>query len=178
MPAGGGNQGVVATASANSPAYVSATAAAPAHGLTASFLINRHTLRTSTNGILTLYDGRTSTGGGVFSVEMRTTSATAAQIRAVLTRNNGTTVVGNWFALNTANNRVNLTWVAGPAVGANPGGLRVTLGNTVLINQSANTGGRTLASVRLGVVDGTTPAARAGMTGSLYLDDYTAMGVQ
>jgi hypothetical protein len=178
MPAGGGNQGVAATVTANHPAYVSSSTATPAHGLTSSFLVNRHTLRTATNGILTLYDGRTSTGGGVFSVEMRTTSATAAQVRAVLTRNNGTTVVGNWFALNTANNRVNLTWVSGPALGANRGHLRVTLGNTVLIDQFANTSGRTLASLRLGVVDGSTPAARTGMTGSLYLDDYTAMGVQ
>jgi hypothetical protein len=63
-------------------------------------------------------------------------------------------------------------------LGTNRGQLRVTLGNTVLINQFANTTGRTLASVRLGVVDGTTPASRAGMTGSLYLDDYTATGVQ
>jgi hypothetical protein len=178
MPAGAGNVGVVATAAANAPAYVSATAASPAHRLTSSFLINRHTLRTAVNGIVTLYDGRTSTGGGVFSIEMRTTSATAAQIRAVLTRSNGTTLVGNWFALNTANQRVNLTWVSGPALGTNRGQLQVTMGATVLMNQFANTTGRTLASVRLGAVDGTTPAARTGMTGSLYLDDYSATGVQ
>jgi hypothetical protein len=178
LPPGGGNQGVAATATANHPAYVSSSTTAPAHGLTASFLLNRHTLRTSTNGILTLFDGRTSTGTGVFALQLRTTSATGAQIRAVLTRSNGTTIEGAWFTLGTATNRVNLTWVSGPALGANRGQLRVTLGNTVLINQFANTTGRTLASVRLGVVDGTTPAARAGMTGSLYLDDYTAMGVQ
>jgi hypothetical protein len=178
MPPGGGNVGVAATAAANQPAYVSSSALAPAHRLTSSFLVNRRTLRTSINGILTLYDGRTSTGGGVFALQMRTTSATGAQIRAVLTRTNGTTVDGGWFNFNTANNRVNLTWVSGPALGTNRGQLRVTLGNTVLINQFANTTGRTLASVRLGVVDGTTPASRAGMTGSLYLDDYTATGVQ
>jgi hypothetical protein len=169
---------VAATVTANHPAYVTSSTSTPAHGLTSSFLLNRHTLRTATNGILTLYDGRSSTGAGVFAVQMRTTSATGAQIRAVLTRNNGTTLEGAWFTLNTATNRVNLTWVSGPAFGASRGQLRVTLGNTVLINQFANTTGRSLASVRLGAVDGTTPAARAGMTGSIYLDDYTAMGVQ
>jgi hypothetical protein len=180
IPQGGGNQGMLVAASSNAPAFVSTTVANPAHGVQLAFALNRNTLRTSTNGILTLLDGRTAapSGNGVLAVQMRTTSATAAQIRGVLTRSNGTTIDGAWVNFPAGTHFLSVVWTAGPAVGAARGQLRVTLDNTVVINQFANTSSRTLSALRLGVVDATTTAARTAMTGSMFVDNYSAMGVQ
>jgi FtsP/CotA-like multicopper oxidase with cupredoxin domain len=180
IPRVGGNQGMLATAASNAPAYVSTTVASPAHGVQLAFAVNRNTLRTSTNGIITLLDGRTAapTGNGVFAVQMRTTSATAAQIRGVLTRSNGTAVEGAWVNFPTGAHLVTVTWVSGPATGTGRGQLRVTLDNATVINQFADTATRALSSLRLGVVDATTPAARSALTGSMFVDAYTAMGIQ
>ncbi len=180
IPRFGGNQGMLATAASNAPAYVSTTVANPAHGVQLAFAINRNTLRTATNGILTLLDGTTAapTANGAFAVQMRTTSATGAQIRGVLTRSNGTTIEGAWVNFPAGAHIVTVTWAAGPAAGAGRGQLRVTLDTTVVINQFADTSARAISTLRLGVVDATTAAARTAMTGALYIDDYMAMGVQ
>ncbi len=171
------NLGMLANGVANAPAYVMSTATTPAHGFQAAFALNRNTLRTATNATITLFDGRTAaaSGNGVFAVQMRTTSATAAQIRAVLTRSDGTTVAGNWVNFTVGAHLVTLRWTAGPAAGAGAGQLRVTLDATVLINQTADTSTRGLSSVRLGVVESSAPGS---VTGSLYVDDYSATGVQ
>jgi hypothetical protein len=173
---GNANLGMLATAVANTPAYVMTTGG-PAHGFQATLALNRNTLRTATNGIITLFDGRTATTSGVFAVQMRTTSTTAAQLRAVLTRSNGTVIEGPWVNFTTGAHLLTLTWSSGPATGTARGQLRVTLDNAVVINQFADTATRTLGSLRLGIVDATTPAARSAWTGSMYVDDYSAMGV-
>ncbi len=175
-----GNTGMRAAPAANAPAYVGMDSAVPARSFQAAFAINRNTLRTALNGTITLFDGRTSaaTGNGVFAVQMRTTSNGSpgtAQIRAVLTRSNGTTAIGNWFNLPTGGHLVTLQWVSGPATGTAAGRLRVTLDATVLINQTADTSSRLLSRVRLGAIESSAPASLSGV---LYVDDYTATGVQ
>jgi hypothetical protein len=179
IPAIFGNTGMRAAAAANAPAYVGTDSVTTARSFQAAFALNRNTLRAATNAIVTLYDGRTSaaTGNGVFAIQMRSrnTSGTQAQIRAVLTRSNGTTVAGNWFNFTTGAHLVTLQWVSGPATGTTAGRLRVTLDATVLINQTADTSSRLLSRVRLGAVESGSPAS---LNGVLYVDNYTATGVQ
>ena len=180
IPAILGNTGMRAQLGANAPAYVGTDSATAARSFQAGFAINRNTLRTALNGTITLFDGRTSaaSGNGVFAIQMRTTSNAnpgTAQIRAVLTRSNGTTAVGNWFNFTTGAHLVTLQWRAGPATGTTAGNLRVTLDGTVLINQTADTSSRLLTRVRLGAIESSAPASLSGV---MYVDTYTATGVQ
>ena len=49
------------------------------------------------------------------------------------------------------------------------------MNGTVLINATGDTTGRLLSRVRLGAIESSAPGF---LTGALYVDDYTATGVQ
>ena len=81
-----------------------------------------------------------------------------AQLRAVLTRSNGTVIEGAWSNFTTGPHLLSpYLGVRAGGWGRHRGQLRVTLDNTVLINQFADTVAGRSRRVRLGVVDATTP---------------------
>ena len=138
----------------------------------AAVLYAPHDLRVPSGGPVTLFEGTTPTGKGVFSLQLRT-SGSGTQLRGLLHRSNGSVITGDWTRLSPRAHRITLHWVSGkPRGAAVHGSLHVLVDGRRAFEENANTATLKLGALRLGLVDGT---SRTGSE-SAYLDGFSSVG--
>jgi hypothetical protein len=117
------------------------------------------------NTVLTIFEARTPTNGSAaFTVQYRINGG-SPQLRTVLTRNTGATVVGNWVNLAAGRHTVQVDWVAATA-----GSLALKIDGTTVSTQTANTGTVRVETVLLGVTAGFTSTT----SGTAYFDSFVS----
>jgi hypothetical protein len=157
MPGGNANQASYRTD--NSPSAET--------GYHARFVFNRNSLTPGNNAntVLTIFEARTPTNGSAaFTVQYRINGG-SPQLRTVLTRNTGATVVGNWVNLAAGRHTVQVDWVAATA-----GSLALKIDGTTVSTQTANTGTVRVETVLLGVTAGFTSTT----SGTAYFDSFVS----
>jgi hypothetical protein len=157
MPGGNANQASYRTD--NSPSAET--------GYHARFVFNRNSLTPGNNAntVLTIFEARTPTNGAAaFTVQYRINGG-SPQLRTVLTRNTGATVVGNWVNLAAGRHTVQVDWVAATA-----GSLALKIDGTTVSTQTANTGTVRVETVLLGVTAGFTSTT----SGTAYFDSFVS----
>lgn len=154
----------------NAPAYVTAKSRAGVRTYRAAFSFSPHDLRLGTAPV-TLFDGRTWAGKGVFSVQLRG-SGSHVQVRGVMARSGRPALTGEWKPLARGAHKVRLQWLAGRASGAAAHGtLRVLVDGRRVFEQQADTATLRLGRLRLGAADGITGTAR----GTAYVDGFSSV---
>lgn len=171
----GDQRGVTVTlpgAGHGSPAYVRAASRTAVDSYRATFSLAPHSLRTSHGGPVTLFQGSTRGGKGVFAVQLRS-SGPGAQLRGLMSRSTGAPVTGDWTRVSTATHVVTLTWTSGRAKGAGShGGLQVLVDGRRVFEENGNTRALHLGGLRLGVVSGQLRSA----SGQAWLDGFSSYG--
>ena len=171
----GDKTGVVVTlpgGARNAPAYVKQSSRTAVRSYSAAFSLAVHDLRVPSGGPVTLFEGTTPTGKGVFNLQLRT-SGPGTQLRGLLHRSNGSVITGDWTRLSPRAHRITLHWVSGkPRGAAVHGSLLVLVDGRRAFEEDANTATLKLGGLKLGLVEGT---SRAG-SGSAYLDGFSSVG--
>jgi hypothetical protein len=85
-----------------------------------------------------------------------------------MARTTGGTFTSGWQNLSAGAHTIRLDWLAGPAIGANQGSLKLSIDGTAVVTQTGNTTGLSIESARLGIVAGTNTTS----TGSAYVDTF------
>ena len=168
IPAGAGNQGLAARLPGgrrNAAAFVTDTSPAAETGYHARFAFDPHSLRTGTAPAVTVFSGRSSTGG-VFAVQLRRTAA-GRQLRGVLDLSHGRTRAGAWRTVRAGAHTLTVDWLA--ASHDRAASLRLAVDGAT--SQVTGRGGPArLESVRLGVVSGFTRTS----AGTAWFDEFSS----
>ena len=173
IPRTAGNKGVAMTLRGgrrSAPAYVSASTGAGVTGYAADFAFAQHTLRAPAAGTVSLFQAATTGGRPVFTLQLRTTRS-GSQVRAVLARLGAGPLAGDWRRLSGGPHHVRLDWASGTA--SSNGHLQVLLDGRKLFEETANTTGLTIRTLRLGAVSG----VHGAPAGSAYFDGYRTLRV-
>lgn len=167
IPAGAGNQGLAARLPGgrrNAAAFVTDTSPAET-GYHARFAFDPHSLRTGTAPAVTVFSGRSSTGG-VFAVQLRRTAA-GRQLRGVLDLSHDRTRAGAWRTVRAGAHTLTVDWLA--ASHDRAASLRLAVDGAT--SQVTGWGGPArLESVRLGVVSGFTRTS----AGTAWFDEFSS----
>ena len=171
IPVGGTNLGLQVTQPGGAKFVTDNTPSAET-SYHASFAFNANTLTSGTNAnsVLTLFEAQGAAGQALAVQFHRTTGAGAVnQIRMVFPRNGGTFTSG-YVTLPAGNHTIRVDWIGGPATGANPGSLRLTLDGASVAFATGNTGTRSVETALLGLTAGTTNS----MAGTAYFDSFVS----
>ncbi len=142
----------------------------------ASFMFNANSLAsgTASGSNLTIFDGQTAGGGGIFALQFHRTGGPTPvnQVWVIMTRSGGTTT-GTAVTLPGGSHLIQLDWLAGPATGAAAGSLVLKVDGAQVSALTGNSSNLRLEAVRLGVTAGVTNGTNAS-TGSAWFDGFTS----
>ncbi|MDH2413971.1 multicopper oxidase domain-containing protein [Nocardioides sp. CER19] len=165
LPSGGANQGLLLTGPGTH--FVTDNTPAAEGSYHARFQLSPNTFTSGAAAAVDLFDARTGGNGNVFTVNYRRSAGTS-QVQVVMARTTGGTFTSGWQTLPAGAHEIRVDWVAGPAIGASPGSLRLSVDGIAVVTQTGNTSGLSIESARLGIVAGTS----ATSTGNAYVDSF------
>ena len=169
IPAGAGNQGLAARLPGgrrNAAAFVTDTSPAAETGYHAQFAFDPHSLRTGTAPAVTVFSGRSGTGG-VFAVQLRRTAA-GRQLRGVLDLSHGRTRAGAWRTVPAGAHTLTVDWLA--ASHDRAASLRLAVDGATSQVTGCGRPRPGVESVRLGVVSGFTRTS----AGTAWFDEFSS----
>ncbi|EWT01395.1 hypothetical protein N865_08695 [Intrasporangium oryzae NRRL B-24470] len=179
MPVTAGNLGLQVTLAGgrdNAAAFVTDNTPSVETEYHAQFGFNPNTLRTGTEGPLTLLEGRNGQANNstqVFQVQyQRPTATTAAQVRVVMTRPGTTALTSPWLTLAAGAHTVRVDWVSGAA-----GTLQLSVdGQAPQTGQrlTGNTGTLRIEAARLGLTAGVVNSRTTAEAGTAFFDSFVS----
>ena len=166
LPPGGTNLGLAVSGTGTH--YVRDGSPQAESAYHARFLFAANTFTSGTAAAVTIMEARPSTGRA-FAVQYRKRAATGTQLRIVLDRSGGTTT-GTWRTLPAGAHTLAVDWSAGPATGADPGTLVLSVDGTPVDTLHGDTSALRVESFWLGLVRGLNDTS----TGTAYFDSFTS----